>query len=141
MIRQFERADLVEIAEIERECFRVPYAEKMLESSFLTPTFFGLLDKEKDIKGYVFATVVLDEANVDRVAVREKYRSHQVATRLLKETEKILKQRGIVNVYLEVRKSNEHAKSLYEHLGFKVVGVRERYYEGVEDALVMFKQI
>ncbi len=141
MIRQFEKVDLAEIAEIEKECFKVPYAEKMLESSFNAPTFFGLLDKEEEIKGYVFATAVLDEVNIDRVAVREKFRSHQVATNLLNEAQKIFKEKGIVNVYLEVRRTNEHAKRLYEHLGFTVVGVRERYYEGVEDAFVMFKQI
>ena len=141
MIRPFEREDLFEIAEIERECFRVPYAEKMLEGSFLAPTFFGLLDKESEIKGYVFATVVLDEVNIDRVAVRQKYRSHQVATNLLKKAEELFLARGVTNVYLEVRVSNEHAKKLYEHLGFKVVGVRERYYEGVEDALVMYKSL
>ena len=141
MIRPFEREDLAEIAEIERECFKVPYAEKMLESSFFAPTFFGLLDKDKEIKGYVFATVVLDEVNIDRVAVREKYRSHHVATELIGETEKLLKDRGVTNVYLEVRRSNVHAKNLYERLGFKVVGVREKYYEGVEDAFVMYKQL
>ncbi|MBQ3234655.1 MAG: ribosomal protein S18-alanine N-acetyltransferase [Clostridia bacterium] len=141
MIRHFERTDLFEIEEIERECFRVPYAEKMLESSFSAPTFFGLLDKDKEIKGYVFATVVLDEANIDRVAVREKYRSHKVATNLLKEAEKQFKNKGVNSVYLEVRRSNEHARHLYEHLGYMVVGVREKYYEGVEDAFVMLKNI
>ena len=141
MIRFFERADLKEIEAIERECFRVPYAEKMLESSFSAPTFFGLLDKDTEVKGYVFATVVLDEANIDRVAVREKYRSKKVATNLLAEAEKQFKLRGVTNVYLEVRRSNDHARNLYEYLGFKVVGVREKYYEGVEDAFVMFKSI
>lgn len=141
MIRFFKREDLKGIEEIERECFRVPYAEKMLESSFYAPTFFGLLDEVKEIRGYVFATVVLDEVNIDRVAVREKYRSHKVATNLLLQAEKEFKSRGINHVYLEVRRSNEHAKGLYEHLGFKVVGVREKYYEGIEDAFVMYKEL
>ena len=141
MIRQLEREDLAEIAEIERECFRVPYAEKVLESSFLAPTFFGLLDKDSEVRGYVFATVVLDEANIDRVAVRPKFRRNQVATNLLKTAERLFLERGVKNVYLEVRVSNERAKNLYEKLGFKVVGIREKYYEGVEDALVMFKSL
>ena len=141
MIKLFERSDLKEIEIIERECFRVPYAEKMLEASFNAPTFFGILDKEDEVKGYVFATVVLDEVNIDRVAVREKYRGKKVATNLITNAEKIFIEKGIKNVYLEVRRSNVHAISLYEYLGYKTIGVRENYYEGKEDAFVMHKEL
>ncbi len=141
MIRLFKREDLHDIEVIERECFKVPYSENMLESSFNTPTFFGLLDKEEEVRGYVFATVVVDEANIDRVAVREKYRSHKVATNLLLKVEEIFLDKGIKHLYLEVRRSNVHAISLYERLDYKKIGVREKYYEGVEDAFVMYKEL
>lgn len=141
MIRLFELTDLKEIEIIERECFRVPYAEKMLEASFNAPTFFGLLDKEEEIKGYVFATMVLDEVNIDRVAVREKYRGKKVATALLKNAEELFLERGIKYVYLEVRRSNAKAIGLYEKLGYKIIGVREKYYENIEDAFVMHKEL
>ena len=141
MIRLFELSDLKEIETIERECFRVPYAEKMLESSFHAPTFFGMLDKDEEIKGYVFATVVLDEVNIDRVAVREKYRGNKVATNLLGKAEELFLEKGIKYVYLEVRRSNVKAISLYEKLGYKIIGVREKYYENIEDAFVMHKQL
>ena len=39
---------------------------------------------------------------------------------------------------LEVRVSNAPARSLYERLGFQVIGTRKEYYDDpVEDALVM----
>ena len=45
---------------------------------------------------------------------------------------------GIKAVYLEVRKSNEAAISLYNKNGFRQVGTRKSYYESPnEDALVM----
>ncbi len=141
MIRKFNRDDLYDIELIERECFRVPYAEKMLEASFNAPTFFGLLDKDEEIKGYVFATVVLDEVNIDRVAVREKYRGKKVATNLLLKAEELFLEGGIKYVFLEVRRSNIRAISLYESLGYKKVGVREKYYENIEDAFVMQKEL
>ena len=141
MIRLFERSDLKAIEVIERECFRVPYAEKMLESSFNSPTFLGVLDIEEEVKGYAFATVVLDEANIDRVAVREKYRGNKVATNILFKLEEIFKEKAVKHVYLEVRRSNVHAIGLYEFLGYKKVGVREKYYEGTEDAFVMYKEL
>jgi ribosomal-protein-alanine N-acetyltransferase len=41
-------------------------------------------------------------------------------------------------VVLEVRPSNDHARSLYESFGFRVVGRRRGYYYDTgEDALVM----
>lgn len=141
MIRKFNRDDLYDIELIERECFRVPYAEKMLEASFNAPTFFGLLDKDEEIKGYVFATVVLDEVNIDRVAVREKYRGKKVATNLLLKAEELFLEGGIKYVFLEVRRSNIRAISLYESLGYKKVGIREKYYENIEDAFVMQKEL
>jgi ribosomal-protein-alanine N-acetyltransferase len=39
---------------------------------------------------------------------------------------------------LEVRVSNSAAQSLYNQFGFAPVGLRKRYYENVEDAIVMW---
>jgi ribosomal protein S18 acetylase RimI-like enzyme len=44
---------------------------------------------------------------------------------------------GVKTVSLEVRKGNLPAVSLYHHLGFHQIGVRRRYYENREDALLM----
>lgn len=39
---------------------------------------------------------------------------------------------------LEVRASNEVAQALYRRFGFVPVGVRARYYENTEDAIIMW---
>ena len=39
---------------------------------------------------------------------------------------------------MECRASNEHAIRLYLSLGFKKDGVRKRYYEDDEDAVIMW---
>ena len=47
---------------------------------------------------------------------------------------------GCFNCWLEVRRSNLVAKSLYLRVGYQQVGVRKGYYacqDGREDALVM----
>jgi ribosomal-protein-alanine N-acetyltransferase len=49
-----------------------------------------------------------------------------------------LKEKGCVFLYLKVRASNAGARKFYEHLGFKVEGIRKKYYDiPEEDALVM----
>ena len=47
----------------------------------------------------------------------------------------------INTITLEVRVSNKVAIALYEKYGFKKISVREKYYENVEDAYVMQKEV
>ncbi|MGB3863640.1 MAG: GNAT family N-acetyltransferase, partial [Candidatus Aminicenantaceae bacterium] len=51
---------------------------------------------------------------------------------------KAIQRDGGVYVFLEVRPSNLSARSLYNKLGFKVLGTRKDYYQTpLEDALIM----
>ncbi len=48
---------------------------------------------------------------------------------------------GAQRATLEVRRSNEVARRLYEQFGFAVAGVRRAYYtHPVEDALVLWRE-
>ena len=50
-------------------------------------------------------------------------------------------ERGVCSAFLEVRKSNEAAKRLYEKLGFEEAGIRKNFYEfPKEDAVIMWKR-
>ena len=46
------------------------------------------------------------------------------------------KSQGCERMMLEVRKSNEKARKLYEKDGFSEISVRKGYYDG-EDAIIM----
>ena len=48
---------------------------------------------------------------------------------------------GATRALLEVRRSNDEARRLYEGLGFTLAGVRRQYYsQPVEDALVLWRE-
>jgi ribosomal-protein-alanine N-acetyltransferase len=50
------------------------------------------------------------------------------------------KRLGAHRATLEVRRSNEAARRLYERLGFAVTGTRANYYTNpVEDALILWR--
>jgi len=74
------------------------------------------------------------EAEILNLAVAPECRRRGVATRLMQDC--LARLPG--TFFLEVRASNQAARSLYLRLGFAPVGLRPRYYDNpVEDAVVM----
>jgi [ribosomal protein S18]-alanine N-acetyltransferase len=87
---------------------------------------------------YAIFWCVIDQSELGNVAVTAKWRGRGIGERLVAEVLRRAGQRGVREVYLEVRPSNEVARRLYERFGFSQVGRRRNYYqEPVEDALVM----
>lgn len=90
------------------------------------------------IAGVIGLWFVLDECHVVIVASRLTERRRGVGELLLiAAMEAALRRRSRI-VTLEVRASNEAARSLYRKYGFQDVGVRKRYYaDNNEDAVIM----
>ncbi len=79
-----------------------------------------------------------DEAHVTHVAVQPEPRRGRVATALLVALADEAIRRDCVAWTLEVRASSTGAQELYQEFGFVPAGVRQRYYDNVEDAIVMW---
>ena len=79
--------------------------------------------------GYVLATLELDEAEIDSVAVSIKYEGNGYGRLLMEEM-------NVNRILLEVNAKNERAKNLYISRGFKTYRIRKGYYNGI-DALCM----
>lgn len=136
------REDLDQVSKIEAECFSMPWSRKSLEEVLDNPWAFYVTAKEEgNIVGYCGAYVILDEGDINQVAVVPAYRGQGVGRRMMQVLLKRLKQAGARAVTLEVRVSNEPAIALYEALGFQTEGIRKCFYEKpVEDALIMWKR-
>lgn len=136
------REDLDQVSKIEAECFSMPWSRKSLEEVLDNPRAFYVTAKEEgNIVGYCGAYVILDEGDINQVAVVPAYRGQGVGRRMMQVLLKRLKQAGARAVTLEVRVSNEPAIALYEALGFQTEGIRKCFYEKpVEDALIMWKR-
>ena len=81
---------------------------------------------------------VVDEGHIGTLAVHPDHRQQGIARRLLSTALLDIQKAGASKIYLEVRKSNLAAQSLYEKFGFIVAGVRRRYYkDNGEDAYLM----
>ena len=79
-----------------------------------------------------------DQAHVTNIVVDPQRRREGIAVRLLLALAERAIDRGCVAWTLEVRSSAEGAIELYRRFGFAPAGVRKRYYENDEDAIVMW---
>ena len=81
---------------------------------------------------------MLDEGNLDNIAVAPAYRRQGVAAALIETLLRRARELSLACVMLEVRQSNAPAIALYESFGFAPVGKRKGYYEKPrEDAVLM----
>ncbi len=142
-IRGWKFEDILRISELEMECFpKEPWSYRMLADSFENENFVGILCEENgEIAGYGGVTVGYDTADIDNIAVSERYRGCGMGGVLLEELVRAARERGAAKIFLEVRVSNAVAMSLYLKHGFKGVYARTRYYTDGEDCLVMARDI
>ncbi|MEI8239716.1 MAG: ribosomal protein S18-alanine N-acetyltransferase [Actinomycetota bacterium] len=95
--------------------------------------------QRNEVVGYAGAMFVVGDAHVTNIAVSPRAQRKGFATRLLAELAWASIEHGAVALTLEVRVSNIGAQALYERFGFESAGVRTKYYENVEDAMVMWR--
>ena len=92
----------------------------------------------RPIVGYAGLWFADGEAHVTNVAVDPAQQRTGVATALLLALADEAIRRECTAWTLEVRVSSTGAQELYRRFGFAPAGVRSRYYENTEDAIVMW---
>ncbi len=141
LLRPAEAGDIGRVAEIERSCFADPWSEESFRRLLdVPPAIFlvALFPPEQAIAGYVIAFSVGQDAEVLNVAVDPRFRGRGLAGQMLDAVLIQLGGRGVRAAFLEVRESNQAARSLYKSRGFSEIGRRKSYYRRpVEDALVL----
>lgn len=137
-IRPMTAADIAQVAALEAVTFSMPWSENSFAEALKREDALFLVARGEALLGYAGVSLALDEGEITNVAVAEGARRRGVARRLLETLTARLLERGIRQIFLEVRVSNTPAIRLYESLGFVIAGTRRRFYERpVEDAYVM----
>ena len=133
-------AYLPQVAALERRCFPAdPWSEELFRDALDNPHTAILLAEGKDgtVLGYAVLSVVLDEGNLDNIAVDPDARRQGIADALLSALTGFGRD-SLSVLMLEVRSSNAPAIALYEKHGFAAVGRRKNYYDAPkEDAILM----
>lgn len=79
--------------------------------------------------------------HVVALGVAPSYRRTGFGRRLMHFVERGFFDRGVINVRLEVRTSNDVAQKLYLKLGYKIVRRMPRYYTSGDDGYLMVKSL
>ena len=109
----------------------------MLESSLDAPhsISYGLFSNDAYLIAGVLFNAVENEAELLLLATHPDFLKQGAATQLLSAAFEQLAEKGIRQVFLEVRTSNKVAIRLYQKLGFQCIGMRQKYYKNpIEDA-------
>ena len=94
-----------------------------------------------NIVGYIGCEVLVDHADITAVATHKDYLKQGIASTLLNTLEKHLQENQIESIFLEVRTSNIPAINLYTKLNYNKISTRTKYYDNLEDANIMKKDL
>ncbi len=141
-IEPLAKHHLDDLLKVETLCFPTPWTRETflyeLESNKLAHYWVALLVEE--VIGYAGMWYILDEGHITNIAVHPLHRREGVGSKLLHSLLLTAIASSLMDVTLEVRRSNQAAIALYERYGFQVEGVRKAYYaDNGEDALIMWR--
>jgi ribosomal-protein-alanine N-acetyltransferase len=139
-IRRLTYADLPQVIAIERRAFPTPWSLAMFVLELSKPSGICLAASlDGRLAGYLVCSRYERVWHIMNVAVDPDHRRRGIATSLLDRLfERVAD--DAARYTLEVRRTNDGAIALYERFGFRVAGVRRRYYQdNGEDAYVMWR--
>lgn len=94
-----------------------------------------------EIVGFAGIWISIDEAHVTNIVTKKDLRKNGIGSTLLKELINLSKTLNLVSITLEVNENNLDAIKLYEKFGFEKLGIRKKYYNNTDNALIMTKKL
>jgi [ribosomal protein S18]-alanine N-acetyltransferase len=142
VVEPMRRRHLTEVMAIEQVSYPKPWTQSTFTSELdavkRDQRTYLVARRGADLVGYGGLMYVVDDAHVTNIAVARTEQRRGVATRVLAELGWAALERNCQALTLEVRVSNTGAQALYQRFGFVPAGIRQRYYENTDDAIVMW---
>lgn len=142
-VRPMSLDDLDGVMAVEHDSFGAPWSRSAFEDEMKTNKLARYLVATVNgfVAGYAGTWLVINEAHVTNVAVGTAFRRRGIGRILMESLMRLARDNHMESMTLEVRVSNEAARSLYRNLGFVEAGRRKNYYpETKEDALILWRE-
>ena len=152
VVREFKKEDIDEVMRINQTCLPENYPSSFfLGLHTHAPKAFLVALEDERIIGYIMCRIErgissfkrafpVKKGHIVSVAVMHDYRHRGVGTDLIKLGMDGMVSYGATEFFLEVRRSNTAAVTVYEKLSFEVGRVLKGYYRDGEDAYLMVRQ-
>ena len=115
-------------------------SRRIIEDEVYAPNHYYIVAKiNGKIVGYAGMSFVIDIADLLSIVVDSSYTRQKIASLMLENIFNYCKENGICEMLLEVRASNVVAQNLYKKYNFEEISVRKKYYDNIEDAIIMKK--
>ncbi len=93
--------------------------------------------QENEIVGFAGILLIIDQVNIMNIVVKKDKRNFGIGSLLLEEIIRYSKIHNATSITLEVNEKNIPAIKLYKKYGFKQVGLRRKYYNNEDNAILM----
>lgn len=135
-------ADLDTISDILFSDFDDFWNVSTLKSELQNPNSQYIIAKlNNEIVGFGGIWKAVDDIHITDIVVKKNFRGQKIGSILLEQLISLAKKQNITSITLEVNSTNIPAQNLYEKFGFKKVGLRKKYYNNIDDAIIMTKDL
>lgn len=113
----------------------IDYLNTLSDYKITINAFSNILVYEKDNKIVAFLDYnkMYEKIEINYIFVIKEYRNQNIAYELI---DYMIKNNNFENITLEVNILNENAIKLYKKHGFEIIGIREKYYNGIDGYLM-----
>lgn len=99
-----------------------------------------VIEENNILIGFIIYSVIYERAEIVDIIIDDSFRGNGYGYKLLNNAIEIINNENVLNITLEVNKSNLSAINLYKKTGFEICAERKNYYEE-QDGYLMKKDL
>ena len=142
IIEKMTFSDFECIKDILQTDFDEFWTPNILKSELENENSKYIIAKENDeIVGFAGIIITPVDVEITNIVTKKRNRKKGIGKSLLDKLIKMAKEINSESISLEVNENNSIAIHLYESYGFRKVGLRKKYYNGKDNAIIMTKYL
>jgi [ribosomal protein S18]-alanine N-acetyltransferase len=145
MIHKMGESDLDEVVQMDASSRPTPWSRQSFSQELQNPVSYCFtLKKEIDSHdqniGFLCFRIVGQESEILSLVIHPNFRGKGLGKQLMTFYIDFCTQREVQAYYLETAAGNQAAIRLYRSFSYSSIGVRPKYYQETEDALLMARR-
>ena len=137
-VGQMSNDDLLNLKDSLLNEFDDFWTYNILEQEFNNENTTYIVAKDDNlVVGFAGILVIMDEANIMNIVTKKDKRKLGIGSLLLEKLIEISKLKKLASITLEVNEKNIPAINLYKKYNFQQVGIRKKYYDNTDAAILM----